>query len=168
VAEATDESTGGGESNPRAEITIGGETYIFERRGIGASSSCGADINGTYTARLTLVDESGQLISRSQLELELSHDGVGAPGNTISLRLGHLDEAGDLPYTPGWYADADRAEDSTGLEPGTSQVDSYVIDGNSVSGSATFVDYESDAAFFRGEIDSVESVQGTFTVTCGD
>jgi hypothetical protein len=167
VAGAGEASTGGGESNPRAEITIGGETYVFERRGIGASSSCGPNINGTYIARLTLVDESGQLNSRSQLELELSHDGVGAQGNKISLRLGHLDEARDLPYTPGWYADADRAENSTGLEPGTSQVDSFVIDGDSVSGSATFVDTESDAAFFRGEIDSVESVQGTFTVRCG-
>jgi hypothetical protein len=160
-------STSAGESNPRAEVSISGSTFVFEQRGPGAASSCGPDINGTFIARLRLVDESGQLTSRSGLELDLSHDGVGAPGNRIVVRLGHLDEAGDLPYTPGWYADADQAEGSTGLDPGTSQVDSYVIDGDSVSGTATFVDFESDAAFFRGEIDAVESVPGTFMVTCG-
>jgi hypothetical protein len=168
VAGASNEATPDGASNPRAEITIAGETFAFEERGLGASSNCNPNNNGTYIARLRLVDESGELTSRSDLDVELSHDGAAAQGNRITLRLGHLDETASLPYTPGWYADADHAENRTGLGPGTSQVDSYSIDGSSVSGTATFVDNESDSAFFRGEIDSVESVPGTFTVTCGD
>lgn len=165
----TDDSGTDSESVPHAEVTIGGETYVFQHEGFGASFNCRPnDPAGVFRALLLLVDESGELTSRSDLDLALSHDGAGAEENSIRLRLAHLDEAGTLNYTPGWYADADYAENSTGLEPGTSQVDSYVIDGNSVSGTATFVDNESDAAFFRGEVDSVEPVQGTFTVTCPD
>ena len=56
-----------------------------------------------------------------------------------------------------WVADVRRAEER-GYEPGTSQVDSYQIDGLRASGSATFLD-----SFAIGE---TEPVQGTFEIAC--
>ncbi len=166
---APDNSADGTDSVPQAEVTIGDETYRFAEEGFAASSNCTPNRLGAFRALLRLVDESGELTARSDLDLVLVHDPSSTDrpeSDSIRLRLGHLEDALDLNFTPGWYADAAHAEESTGLEPGTSQVDSYVIDGNTVSGTATFVDVESDTAFFRGEIDSVESVDGTFTVTC--
>ena len=152
--------------NPRAEVTIAGETYRFAEEGFAASSNCRPNHDGVFVALLRLELESGELTARSDLDLELSHDGPGAEVNKVTVRLSHLDETSSLDYTPGWYADADWAANVSGLPAGVSQVDSYTIDGNTVSGTATFVDRKSDAAFLRGEIDSVESTQGTFTVTC--
>jgi hypothetical protein len=56
-----------------------------------------------------------------------------------------------------WLADVERAEER-GYEPGTSQVDSFEIDGLRASGTATFID-----SFAIGE---TEPVTGTFEVSC--
>jgi hypothetical protein len=56
-----------------------------------------------------------------------------------------------------WLADEERAEER-GYAPGTSQVDSFEIDGLQASGTATFID-----SFAIGE---TEPVQGTFEVSC--
>ena len=157
----------GDSQNPRATVTIGAETFTFSHQGVAASSNCRPNDNGAFRALLLLVGDDGELTVRSDLDLVLFHDQTGTDGSessSISVRLGHLDDGGSS--VPGWYANAGRA-DRTGLPAGTAQVDSYVIDGNSVSGTATFVDSVSDTAFFRGRIDSVESVQGSFVVTCG-
>lgn len=152
---------------PVGTVTIGSETYEFSQEPIAASLNCRPNANGTFTALLRLVNENGELISRSDLDLTLIHeDAEGDEEETsfVRVRLGHLDD-GSLDYTPGWSADAASAE-RFGYPAGASQVDSYTIDGTTVTGTATFIDGESDAAFARGEVDTVESVQGTFTVTC--
>lgn len=154
---------------PMATVTIGDETFTFSHEGFAASSNCRADDNGTFQALLLLVDQDGDLTVRSDLDLNLLHEGTDSgsrTSNKVFVRLGHLDEESNLDYTPGWSADAASAE-QFGYPSGASQVDSYVIDGRTASGTATFVDAESSAAFLRGESDTVESVQGTFTVTCG-
>lgn len=154
-------------SAPVATVSIGDETFTFSHEGFAASSNCRPDDNGTFHALLLLVDENGDLTVRSDLDLTLLHEGTVPDANTknsVRVRLGHLDD-GSLDYSPGWFADAASTE-QFGYPPGASQVDSFVIDGNTATGTATFVDGESDAAFARGEVDSVESVQGTFTVTC--
>jgi hypothetical protein len=56
-----------------------------------------------------------------------------------------------------WLADVERAEER-GYTPGTSQVDSFEIDGLHASGTATFID-----SFAIGER---EPVKGTFEITC--
>jgi hypothetical protein len=157
-----------GEPIAEATVTIGAETLTFREKGFRATANCRANDNGTFRALLGLVDEAGENLQPSELDLNLVHDsaaGGGGGDNSIGISLRHLDD-GSLSIIPGWYAGADRAE-KTGLPPAISQVDSFVIDGNSVSGTATFVDTESDVAFFRGEVDSVDSVQGTFSVVCG-
>lgn len=165
----TDNSADNTDSTPQAEVTIGDETYRFSQQGFAASSNCTPNRNGAFRALLVIVDQDGELNVRSDLDLVLVHDASSTdrPENdSIYLRLGHLEDTLDVDFTPGWSADAEYAEGTLDLEPGTSQVDSYVIDGNTVSGTATFVDAESSTAILRGEIDSVESVEGTFTVTC--
>lgn len=147
---------------PVGSVTIGNETFNF------SGFNCRPNHNGTFQALLLLVDENGELTSRSDLDVVLIRDDAPADvteTDSIRVRLGHLDEDFSLDYTPGWFASAESAE-QFGYPAGASQVDSVVIDGNTASGTATFIDGESDSAFARGELDSVESVQGTFTVTC--
>ncbi len=52
------------------------------------------------------------------------------------------------------------------LEAGMSQVDSYTISGNSVSGTATFRENSHFAS--TGGAGEVETAQGTFEATCNE
>ena len=61
---------------------------------------------------------------------------------------------------------ADPAREMFGVDEGESQVDAFTVDGNSVSGTATFVDLNESYAFQGGAGDEPEPVSGTFSVTC--
>lgn len=151
---------------PTATVTIGDETFTFSHDVV---TNCRANVNGAFQALLLLVDENGDFTVRSDLDLTLLHEGTVPDSRTsdkVEVRLGHLDEDSSLNYTPGWSANEASAE-QFGYPAGASQVDSYVIDGETASGTATFVDAESSSAFARGDTDTVESIEGTFTVTCG-
>jgi hypothetical protein len=50
---------------------------------------------------------------------------------------------------------------------GTSQVDSFTVDGASASGTATFIDDFGIQLFLAGQGDEPQPVQGTFAVSCG-
>ncbi len=119
-------------------VTIGGETYNYT---LSETGTCDADFFGTFRAFLRRVDSDGEFVRTADGFFE---------GMTISLNK-EMDggpESGILALTmePEWVADP-TIRDGTGL-------DSYTIDGNVASGTATF-----------GTPDG-ETAEGTFAVRC--
>lgn len=53
-----------------------------------------------------------------------------------------------------------------GVDERESQVDEFTVDGNRVSGTATFVDLNESDAFQGGAGDEPEPVSGSFSVNC--
>ena len=54
----------------------------------------------------------------------------------------------------------------TVISEGDTQVDSFTVDGNTASGTATFVDEQAIFAALGGAADDPEPVRGSFEVTC--
>jgi len=154
-----------------ATVTIGGETINFRAEGIYATANCRPARDGLFRALLDPVDQNGEPlpnVGRNELDLVLLHEGTDpdqvGESNYVAVYLAS-DDPSNLNYTTGWTADAEDAE-RWGYDPALSQVNSYTIDGETASGTATFVTNESSAAFLRGDADTVESVQGIFSVNC--
>jgi hypothetical protein len=137
---------------------INGETYLFGDAGFPAVR-CEPDMFGLFLVFLQQVDESGAEIPGGSLELTLLLEGsdpeVLGQDNTARLGIGEQD----------WIADEEDIPER-GLEPSTSQVDTHTIDGNTVSGSATFYEEESYYATTGGSSEPVVTAQGSFEVTC--
>ena len=144
-----------------ASVTIEGATYYFGETSAPAPQ-CKPDLFGVYLVNLPMVDEGGNEIpSGGRLSLVLLRDGVD-PDEVdqlpeAALTIAELDEE--------WIANEEALE-MLGLEVGTSQIDSYTIDGNTASGTATLYEQNSYYAFLGGSADSVSTTQGTFEVTC--
>lgn len=163
----TGDSSESTDAPPRAAVTIEGETYTFSEEGFGATFNCNPNNNGNFEALLRLVDENDEVIPLTELRLVLANEGSDPDGedNAIFIGFSHLDESSNLNYTPGWSANVETAE-RDGWPPGSSQISSYAIDGETASGTATFVTNESANDFARGDSDTVASVQGSFAVAC--
>ncbi len=54
------------------------------------------------------------------------------------------------------------------IPDGQSQVDSFVVDGNTASGTATFTEQDAIYAWIGGTSELPKGVQGTFEVTCAE
>lgn len=66
-----------------------------------------------------------------------------------------------------WRADPEHFT-TTELPEGMSQVDSFTVDGNRVTGTATFIDVDAAFAALNGNGEMPEPVQGTFEVVCAE
>lgn len=135
-----DASSPGDVEDNTGVVTIGGETYNYT---LSETGTCDADFFGTFRAFLRRVDSDGEFVRTADGFFE---------GMTISLNK-EMDggpESGILALTmePEWVADPTIRE-GTGL-------DSYTIDGNVASGTATF-----------GTPDG-ETAEGTFAVWCAE
>ncbi len=139
-------------------VTLNGETYLFGEAGFPALQ-CEPDMFGVFFVVLQQVDASGGEVPGGLLALTLLLEGtdpaVVGQDNTARLTIGGED----------WIAEPEDIAER-GLDPGTSQVDSYAIDGNSVSGTATLYEEESYYATTGGSTDPIVTAQGTFEVTC--
>lgn len=146
-----------------ASVTIDGETYYFGETSFPAPQ-CEPDFFGVFVVTLMMVDEAGNEIpSGGGLQLQLLGEGTD-PGVVGQLPEASVDiEALDQE----WKANEEDFE-LFDLEPGTSQVDDYTIDGNTASGTATFYERNSYYAFVGGSADAVSVAEGTFEVTCAD
>lgn len=128
--------SGGGEQTPVsglcvASVTIEGETYNFGDTGI--AIQCTPDFFGVMMVALQMVDENGEQISQGGgFGGALLHEGtdpaVVGQLNGIGFSLKALDQE--------WIADEEDIE-SLGLDPGSSQVDTVTVNGNTASGTAT-------------------------------
>lgn len=127
--------------------TIAGETYQFGDAGQ-PGLQCRADAFGAaFLAALQRVDGGDGVIVL----------GIPLPGEE--------DTAGILPELEvrvgdiSWMANEERAAERS-IPAGSSQVDSYEVEGNTISGTATF--YDDDSQF----TDELVVETGTFEVTC--
>lgn len=126
----------------KATITVGDATYVFD---VDASvvGRCDPDFFGAFWVIASTADGAGNL------EMFIVPEGNTNHEETSKIKVGveNIDERD-------WRADADGGE---GTPEGVSSVDSFEIDGNTVTGTASFVDiYIGDDA----------TAQGTFTATC--
>ena len=80
-----------------------------------------------------------------------------------SVRVGVNDGGPDFTADPSIL---DTGNYDTVISEGDSQVDSYTVDGNTASGTATFVDEQEIFAALGGAADDPEPVRGSFEVTC--
>lgn len=139
-------------------VTIDGDTYTFGDAGFPALR-CEPDMFGVFFVFLQQVDDSGAEVAGGSLELTLLLEGtdpeIVGQDNEGRLKIGEQE----------WIADPEDIAER-GLEAGTSQVDSYTIDGNSVTGTATFYEEESYFATTGGSDDPIVTTQGAFDVTC--
>lgn len=140
-----------------ATVTIGDTTWEFDANPDGPITDCDPDFFGAFWVVGEADDGSG-------LSLLLPPEGDSNFEDPPSVRV--TDGATEAD----WTADVtlvDTANYSEILTEGDSQVDSWTIDGNSVSGTATFVDENQIFAVLGGTLDSVDPVAGSFEVSCG-
>jgi hypothetical protein len=146
-----EESTGGDVSTGSA--TVAGETYEFLDTGFPGLQCEPSSFGVAFIAGLQSAEENNGVIGSITV-------GIPFPGQE--------ETAGILPAVivsdgeTEWIADPEHAE-LNGIPTGSSQVDSYEIDGNTISGTATF--YEESSSFTGNEADLVVE-QGSFEVTC--
>lgn len=125
-----------------ATVTVGDTTYEYE---VAASivGRCDPDFFGAFWVIASTADGSGSLEMFIIPEGNTNHDET----SKVKVNAKDSDERD-------WRADADGGE---GTPEGESSVDSFEIDGNTVTGTASFVDiYLGDSA----------TAEGTFTATC--
>lgn len=145
---------GGGESPPGgpvnvATVTVGDMTYEADVTP-GTLQRCDPDFFNAFWA----------LGGGVELFLPPPDD----PNHTDAPRVVAKDEASGLE----WVADPTANQGgATSIPEGDSQVDSFTIDGNTATGTATFIEQE---AFYQwtGGGDQPKPVQGTFEVTCAE
>lgn len=150
----------------KATVTFDGETYRFGHTTF-VGEICAPDLFGIFRLHLLQVDDAGEEHpSGSDLLIELLHEDADPDvvestdaRDRVTLSIADAGEE--------WIADADEIE-LRGLDPGTSQVDDYTIDGNSASGTATFFELGSEGEYFTGNADSYLVAQATFEVTCAE
>lgn len=141
---------GAGVEVSTGSVTVAGETLEFLDTGFPG---------------LQCEPESFGVAFLAALQSEEENDGVLGSMVVGIPFVGQEETAGILPAVSAsngeveWIADPEFAELNS-VPAGSSQVDSYEIDGNTISGDATF--YEANSAY-SGEL-VVE--QGTFEVTC--
>lgn len=136
-------------------VTLEGETYLFADAGQ-PGLQCRANYLGIYFVVLRQVDEAGNEVPQGAVfDLTLLHEGTDPAVvdqlPTAGLSIQAKDES--------WIADEAFDDDLPEVESGSSQVDDYTIDGNTASGTATFIERYSYATAPR-------VAQGTFEVTC--
>lgn len=127
-------------------VTIGGETFEFGDAGQPGLQCMPEAFGVAFLAALQRTDGDGGI-----------NLGIPFPGEE--------DTAGIMPELQvsaddaEWFANEEWAAERD-IPAGSSQVDSYEIDGNTIRGTATF--YNRDSQF--GEPEEIET--GTFEVTC--
>ncbi len=156
----TDEGSGG--DAHRASATIDGVTYTFADTGF-AGQQCRSDFFGVFIASLFMVDDQGNPnIEGGAISIAIPHEDTDPAevDQWPSVRVNVKDP--DLE----WIADEVAAEEFS-IEPGISQVDSYTVEGNTITGTASFYEQNSYWAVAGGQAEELVTATGTFEVTCG-
>lgn len=142
-ADPAEDADGASVDANTAVVTVGDETYEFDVEAH-VAGRCDPDFFGAFWVLAVTADGSN-----GNLEMFIVPEGNTNHDETSKIKVGVEDIDGR-----DWRADEDGGE---GTPEGQSRVDSFTIDGDTVSGSATFVDvYAGDGA----------TAQGEFTATC--
>lgn len=135
-------------------VTVGGETYEFLDTGF-PGIQCDPDAFGVaFLAGLQTEEATDGVVGSLVV-------GIPFPGEeeTAGLMPEVQASVGDVE----WIANPEHAE-LNGIPAGSSQVDAYEIDGNTITGTATF--YERNSSF--GDAADLIVETGTFEVTCAE
>lgn len=162
-SEISDDAPSGDDLGPAASsgaentviVTIGGTTYEFDATP-GTIADCNPDFFGAFF--VNGASEDGDSVS---LLLPPPDDPnfEDPPSVRVKVRDGGADYTADSSILEnGNYADV--------ISEGDTQVDGFTIDGNTASGTATFIDEQQIFAALGGTADDPAPVQGTFEVTC--
>jgi len=127
----------------RATVTIGDRTYEFDATA-NIVGRCNPDFFGAFWVAGAGVDDPSIVLNLLLIpEDAVNHEET----STITVNAQDAEQHK-------WRADEDGGE---GAQPGESRVTSFEINGNSISGTASFVDtYSQDRP----------TAEGTFTATC--
>jgi hypothetical protein len=151
---ATEEGSSVSSGTNVAVVTIGEHRYEFDVTP-GAIQRCDPDFFAAFWAIGAAPDGSG---------LWLLLPPPGDPNHEDPPTVEVSDETNDLD----WVANPENS--ALGLlpdaEPGQSQVDSWDVDGNTVTGTATFIEENAVFGAVGGVGDAPEPVVGTFEVVC--
>jgi hypothetical protein len=141
-------TNGGGGSSAGANtalVVVGGERYEFTLKNCvalgGALNAAGKATGGA---------DISVNIDLPPANWESSRDDWEPPSVRLSDDVKNVD----------WRAGGEVIDEFAAVGEGQSQVDSYVVDGNRASGTATFVDMY---AVMKGDF---KAVKGTFEITC--
>lgn len=154
----SDEADGGSSPGSNvATVTIGDTTWGFDADPEGPITDCDPAFFGAFWV-------VGEAEDGSSLSLLLPPEGDPNFDDPPSVRVA------DRATEADWTADVtliETANYADVLSDGDSKVDSWTIDGNTVSGTATFVDENQIFAVLGGSADAVEPVTGSFEASCG-
>lgn len=150
AAEPASEPASGGGGENVAVVTVGDETFEIDVTP-GSVTRCDPDFFGAFWAL------GGD---RADASIELLLPPPGDPNFEDPPTVKVQTDDGDVE----WIADPSR--EMAGVEAGGSQVDDFSVDGNTASGTATFVDLNETYAFQGGVGEAPVPVTGTFSVTC--
>ena len=144
-----DEDDSEAEGPSTATVTIGDETFEFSSEGA-LVAQCLPDLFGIMSVQLPLAGDNSAGINLVALH-EGTDPAVVEQINSIQVSLPDAN----------WVADPEdvRIAGNPDYE-GLSQVDSVTVSGNSVTGTATFVNTDN--------FSEIESATGTFEATCGE
>jgi len=150
-----DTADSGGDASS-GTVVIAGESYEFIDNGFPGLQCMPDSFGVAFIAALQPVEgEVDGVIGGLTVAVPFEGEGeVAGILPAVSISVGELE----------WIADEEHAE-LNDLPAGSSQVDSYEIDGNTISGAATF--YERNSSF-TGNPDDLIVETGTFEVTCVD
>lgn len=139
-----------------ATVSIDGTEYVFDVTP-DAIYRCDPNFFGAFWAIGVSADGSG-----GSLELLLPPEGDENFDDPPAVKV--TDDANDLEWRadPEFWATYDQL---AGLPIG---VDSWEVDGSSVTGTATFLESNAGYAFIGGTGEEPTPVPGTFSVTCAD
>lgn len=148
-----DGGSSGGEGPSTATVTLDGETYEFSSEGV-VPGICNPDLFGIFAVVMAMANGGD-----GSLNLEILHEGTDP--EVVEVTTKAVVKIGDVH----WVADPEdlRIVDNPDVTEGQSQVESVEINGNSVSGTASFAG--SQTVF---SADFVEFATGTFEATCNE
>lgn len=144
-----------------ASVTMDGETFYFGQTSF-PSLRCDPDMFGVFWVVLGQVDDEGNEMEDGGI-LQLVLVGEGSD----FAEKGQVSQATfDLPSREqNWIADPEEIALGA-LEPDTSQVDEFTVDGNTVSGRASFFERETWFAWSAGTADDYLVATATFEANC--
>lgn len=136
-------------------VTIGDTSYEFDATPA-TITDCEPDFFGAFRV-------IGETPGGGTVTILLPPEGDPNFDDPPSVRVKDIEIGADFTADPsivenGSYGDV--------ISEGDTQVDSFTVDGNTASGTATFVDEQQIFAALGGAADDPEPVQGTFEVTC--
>lgn len=138
-------------------VTIGATTYEFDATP-GTLTECNPDFFGAFFV-------NGASADGDSVSLLLPPPGDPNFEDPPSVRVKVNNGGADFTADPSIIEIANYADV---ISEGDTQVDAFTVDGNTASGTATFIDEQGIFAALGGQAGDPEPIRGSFEVACSD